>query len=135
MHVDWTKVCTLADPTAFGTAVGAIAQIFVFFGTGLGLLYAGRQLRNQKNTTNGQFLLELDKMFQLHNKVHVNLRPGGDWTQRTDSFTVHEWAEIEEYMGLFESIKLLIDKGAIDIDTVERMYGYRLSNIVANPLI
>jgi len=46
-----------------------------------------------------------------------------------------DWAAIDEYMALFESIQILIEKGVIDLETVDRMCGYRLLNIVENPII
>ena len=38
-------------------------------------------------------------------------------------------------MGLFERVKALIDDKIIDLDTVNRFYGYRLFNIVDNEAI
>jgi len=36
------------------------------------------------------------------------------------------------YLGLFERIKLLIDSGTLKLDEVDRLYGYRVQNIVKN---
>jgi len=38
-------------------------------------------------------------------------------------------------MGLFERVKVLIDDGIIDANTVNRLYGYRITNIVSNAAI
>ena len=38
-------------------------------------------------------------------------------------------------MGLFERVKVLVDDKIIDIDTVDRLYGYRVDNIVNNETI
>ena len=40
------------------------------------------------------------------------------------------------YMGLFERIYIFVEKGIIDdIDIINRLYGYRVRNIVANNII
>ena len=38
-------------------------------------------------------------------------------------------------MGLFERIKVLVDNRIIDLKTVDRLYGYRITNIVKNKKI
>ena len=81
-------------------------------------------------------------MFQFHTGVHLRLRPGGSWHNEQGGPMVgpaeedsKDWAAIDEYMALFESIQILIEKGVIDLETVDRMCGYRLLNIVENPII
>lgn len=98
-----------------------------------------------KGAVAGDFLLRLDKALRQHQDVHTRLRPGGDWSRVGPG---GEWRKevsgpefpkdgpaIESYMGLFERIRLLVEEGVIDIGTVDRLYGYRLSNIVSNPII
>jgi hypothetical protein len=38
-------------------------------------------------------------------------------------------------MGLFEHCELLIEKKLLDIETFKVIFEYRLSNIIANPII
>ncbi|HXU36336.1 MAG TPA: hypothetical protein VN937_08215 [Blastocatellia bacterium] len=38
-------------------------------------------------------------------------------------------------MGLFERIKVLVDDGIVDLATIDKLYGYRVFNIVANDVI
>jgi hypothetical protein len=52
--------------------------------------------------------------------------------------SVHDkgaWHEAICYMGLFETIKVLIDDGILDLETVNRLFGYRIRHIVKNELI
>lgn len=102
----------------------------------IGLFYAVRQLRAGQKIAKGDFLLRLDDAFQRHQEVHTRLRPGGMWADEVHGPTTQaEWIMVEQYMGLFERIKVMVDDGIIDVDTVDRLYGYRLFNIVGNPII
>jgi hypothetical protein len=104
--------------------------------TGIGLIYAGIQLRAAKKIARGEFLLRLDEMFQQHLEVHTRLRPGGVWAvQGKGPSSLEDWVAVEKYMGLFERIKVLIDDGIVDLATIDRLYGYRVFNIVANEVI
>ena len=81
-------------------------------------------------------LSRLDEELRPHEDVALKLRPGGVWFNGIDSpKSPQDWLAIESYMGSFERIQFLIEQKIIDIDTVDKMYGYRLSNIVMNPTI
>lgn len=104
--------------------------------TGAGLLYAGYELRQSRNIACGEFLLHIDELLQQHNKIHALLRPGGDYyTKKSRPMSREDWIAVESYMGLFERIKILLDRNIIDLDTVEKFYGYRVDNIVRNDTI
>ncbi|GAB4574742.1 MAG: hypothetical protein Kow0077_22830 [Anaerolineae bacterium] len=108
--------------------IGIVLTLIGVF-AGVYQLYVSRQVEL------GNFLLRLDDMFKAHQEVHLALRPGGKWSTDEEAKqpqTTEDWAAIEAYMGLFERIKILIDKRIIDADIVRRLYGYRLANIVAN---
>ena len=142
--VDWINLIS-----GLSAAVGLVL-------TGVGLIFAAAQVRTahrtvaQANQTaeqargiaEGQFLLQLDDMFWRHNKVHRLLRPGGAWSPK-DSFgnpkdyeapsNSEEWADAELYMGLFERIRVLMVRGIItDKAVINKLYGYRIANIVSN---
>lgn len=132
--------------TAFGsiaTAVGTIATGTGLIFTAIGLRYAGDQLRQSKQIaeeakkiTQGEFLLHLEELFQTHTETHKRLRPGGDWADgMSGPSNAAEWADVERYMGLFERISALVHDKILAIDYVDNFYGYRVLNIVANPVI
>jgi hypothetical protein len=113
-----------------------LATVVAVMGGLVGIWYAGRQLRESRLASRGGFLLELDDAFVRHGDIHRRLRPGGDWagTGRGPD-TADEWIAVEDYMGLFERIEVLIEGGILDAALVDRLYGYRVSNIVANRTI
>ena len=113
-----------------------LATVVGVMGGLLGLWYAGRQLRESRLASRGEFLLELDNAFVRHAEIHRRLRPGGEWagTGRGPE-TADEWIAVEDYMGLFERIEVLIEGGILDAPLVNRLYGYRVNNIVANATI
>ncbi|MCC6458009.1 MAG: hypothetical protein IT328_23845 [Caldilineaceae bacterium] len=122
----------MSSPEDMATLLGLIG----LFCTGIGLFYAGWQLRLSQKIARGEFLLHLDELFQQHQGIHVRLRPGGDYyTGECKPTTAEDWVAIEQYMGLFERIKMLVDDRIIDLDTIHRIYGYRVSNIVGNDTI
>ncbi len=140
----WTAVGSVA------TVIGSLAAGIGLVLTGLGLRYAGAQLEQSKqvakdakdvaeeskNIAQGEFLLRLDELFQQHIEVHRRLRPGGDWANaKSGPQTNDDWVDVEKYMGLFERIQFLVSRRIIDIDIIDKLYGYRLFNIVSNPII
>ena len=64
----------LGDWANIATIVGAITAVVV-------IIYTAYQVRQNTLISRGQFWLELEKMFAAHDEVHINLRPGGKWTE------------------------------------------------------
>ncbi|MBK3574080.1 hypothetical protein JHN63_09650 [Streptomyces sp. MBT65] len=86
--------------------------------------------------------MNLDEAFLRHLDVYSRLRPGddsqspGDWAERGQGpDSASEWMAVEQYMGLFERIEVLIEGGVLDTHLTNRLYGYRVRNIVANERI
>jgi hypothetical protein len=119
------------------TLAGLLLAAFGLILTGVGLVFTGKQLRASQRVAAGEFLLHLDQMlFEQHHEVHQLLRPGGAWeTQQAGPSSTEDWIKVERYMGMFERIKVLLDYGLLEINTVESFYGYRIRNIVANKTI
>jgi hypothetical protein len=46
--------------------------------------------------------------------------------------TVDELPLVEPYLGVFERIFIAYQAGQVDAETLDQLYGYRLSNIWAN---
>jgi hypothetical protein len=106
--------------------------------TGLGLLYAARQLRLSRAIARAESYLHLDELLLQHKKVYLKLYPDpkGEWGDRISGPTdVDEWGDVVVYMGLFERIKVLIELGVIDLAVIKRLYSYRLQDIVNNQVI
>lgn len=100
--------------------------------TGIGLIYAGLQMRLARRVARAEFLLQLDAMFREHQRVEHDLRvtwaDGGPGTHE-------EWIAVENYMGLFERVQAMVDDGIIDLNTFDMMYGYKLFYLVRNRVI
>lgn len=113
-----------------------IATIIASIIGGGALIVAAYQLRRSAKISEGQFLLELEKMLSTHDEVHMKLRPGGEWTQnQSGPSSVEEWAKIEDYMGFFEHCELLIQDGSLCSSRFNNIFGYRVHNIVDNQKI
>ncbi len=46
--------------------------------------------------------------------------------------TAEEWSSVDVYMGSLERIYVLVEKRLLDPDTVQRMYRYRVGNLMAH---
>jgi hypothetical protein len=117
---------TLASFTDWaGLAVGVCGLLLAMGG----FYYAGRQLLHSQRSAQGAFLLDLEEVLRQHDEVHRKLdSPGGREWAPSDN----EWPAIEAYMGVFERIQLLVERKILDIETVDRLYSYRVINIVLN---
>ena len=115
------------------------ASIFTILGVviaAVALIFTACQVHKNTLVNRGQFWLELEKMFSQHDKVHMNLRPGGKWSSEgTGPENVKEWVKVEDYMGLFEHCEIMLQKKLIDEDTFGAIFSYRLQNIVDNKQI
>lgn len=104
--------------------------------TGLGLLYAARQLRISRKIARGEFLLHLYELVQEHNCVHAALTDHGRWANKMGGpRSDEEWFSVDRYMGLLESLQVLVEDGFLDARTVDRQYGHRIAAIAGNDVI
>jgi hypothetical protein len=120
-----------------GVVVASIALIF----TAIQVYLNRRQLRLNTAVNRGNSWLKLEEMSRHYDNIHLKLRPGGEWTAQ-DVLGRYigpknnvEWAAVEDYMGFFEQIKILLDRKLIDKTTFKILFAYRLGNIVRNPII
>ena len=120
-------VClSLSEFANVATIVGAIVAVAA-------LLYTAYQVRRNAQTNRAMFWLDLEKMFQAHDPVHLKLRSGGKWADGASGPTTNEeWAALEDYMGLFEHCEIMMTSGLIDVSTFSDIFAYRLHNIVSN---
>ena len=119
----------LENVTNIATIVGAITAVAA-------IIYTAYQVRQNTRISRGQFWLELEKMFAAHDEVHINLRPGGKWAKANKGpETVEDWANVEDYMGLFEHCEIMLSKKLIDWETFGAIFSYRLHNILMNKTI
>jgi len=116
----------LASFTDWAGLAVAMCGLLVALG---GFYYAGRQLLHSQRSAQGTFLLDLEELLRQHDDVHRQLdSPTGRKWLPSDQ----DWPAIEAYMGVFERIQLLVERRILDIETVDRLYSYRVINIVLN---
>ena len=118
------------------TIIALILSGMGLIGTAIGLILTARQLKISQKIARSDFLLHIDELLGQHDKVHRLLRPGGDWSRAGGGpADAGDWADVDNYMGLFERMKVLVDSAIIDLPTLNRLYGYRITNIVSNTAI
>ena len=119
------------------TALADLATIVGVPITALALIYAALQLRHSAKTAKGQFLLQIEEQSNLHNEVHRKLYPNGDWGVEKSGAPkcLEEWGKVADYLGFFEQCESLIRDGSLDKSTFKKIYGYRVNNILDNPVI
>jgi hypothetical protein len=112
---------------------GSVIDLIVSSVTALGVVFAGRQLWLTRKMAGGEMAYKLYELMQSYNDVHTRLTCSGPDAYR--DATPEEWARVDRYMGMFESIQILAVGTIIDTDTVDRLWGHRIAALVANPSI
>jgi len=59
------------------------------------LVFAAFQLRHSVKVSEGQFLLELEKLMMTHDETHLKLRPPGAWSNGGSPSTQEEWSKLD----------------------------------------
>lgn len=120
---------TLSQASELATILGVVIA-------GIGLVYAAVQIRKTARISEGQFLLELTKMFKEHDAVHIKLRPAGDWQKGNQNpHTQQDWADVDAYMGLLERCEILIQQNSLDPNVFASLFAYRVDNLLAQGAI
>ena len=82
---------------------------------------------NQKNTdsTKSQFWMDLRTQFSKQSRfaVHKAIR---------ENHHILEWAEVDDYLGLFEVCYIMIRNGTLNPNDFRTLYGYRLASILSH---
>jgi hypothetical protein len=101
--------------------------------TAAGLFYTAKQLSNSKKIAKAELLLSLYGVIGRYNDIHAKLVEGGPWANGTSGpESQRDWARIDRYMGLFETIQIFVRDGIIDMPTVDRQYSHRVVALLKN---
>lgn len=125
--IDWTTIANVA------TCLEALVTFCLLIVAIVAAAYAYAELEHLRKAAKADLLLRLDAAFLEHRPTHLKLR-GGEWKGGGPT-SIEDWASVESYMGLFETIQILIDSKMTDFDDVDKRYGYRIANISNNPVI
>jgi hypothetical protein len=128
---------SLEEWSYMAAIVGALFAIIGFPLLAWQLFVARSQRRDAIILSTSQVLLAVDAVLATHAEVAAKLRPGGDWAgEKGKSRPMdNELFLVEPYLGVFERIFIAYKAGQVDKETLDQLYGYRLSNIWANQRI
>lgn len=124
------------DDHQIGVATLVVAALMALIAMG-GVWYAVKTLADSIRVSRAQFFATVRGLMSNYDDVHTNLRPGGAWASEVPAGPQNpaEWARVELYMGLFEYCERLLEQGLLNKTDFDRNLRYRLTNIVANPII
>lgn len=105
-----------------GNIIALVGVILAIPGVGFGLY----QLSRNQRTVRGQFLLDLHQLFAPYEEIHRAIE---DPNWRPDAA---ELSQMRSYLGSFERLWILTEYEVVDLEVVERLYGYRIHKIRQN---
>ena len=109
--------------TDIGTLILAIA-------TTTSLIYISRQVNVTRQQTKGEFLLALDEQFEKTNEIALRLVSDPSFVP-----VEKEWIEIWRMMSVFERIQIMVEDKILDVNLVNRLFGFRLLYLIENDTI
>lgn len=114
-------------------AIAAISTGLGVVVTAGGLIFVAFQIRDARKAVQSQFINELSVEAASMYDTYTKLLPGESWSSSgSGPQTRDELAKIIAYLGFFAKIKILLEKRAIDIKTVDRMFAFRFFLVVHN---
>jgi hypothetical protein len=99
---------------------------------------AAKEAKRSTAIARGQFLILTRNVLANYDDINANFHRGGrwDWSKtRKGPETAEEWERTEVYMGTFEFCEIMLDAGYLDADEAKAAFGYRVKNIVSNPIV
>jgi hypothetical protein len=127
----------IAIATLIVTVLTLLIAIVAVWYAAKTLKYAAETLTDSVRVSRAQFFATVRSLLSNYDDVHAKLRPDGDWASEVPAGPQNaaEWARVELYMGLFEYCERLLEQGLLNKKDFDRNLRYRLTNIVANPII
>ncbi len=119
--MSWTEVATFV--AAFGTIASA-----------LGVGVVAIQLRDGRRFTKASLVNELEREYAGLYCTYTHLLPGGPWSaEGPGPDTLDDCSLLEAYLEFFEKIAIILETGALDLTTIDRLYGHRFFLALHNP--
>ena len=118
--------------TEFWTSVSTISQTAASVVTIVGILFIAWQVSDSRRFTKSQLLNDLEKESKEYRHVYMMIT--GPWrTAEEVSPQEEQLYDVFDCLGFFERVKILLDNRVIDMQTVDRLFGYRFFLLVNNP--
>jgi hypothetical protein len=91
------------------------------------LVFSVYQFIKGYNINSGAYLIELRSVFleEKKNNLHLKLR-------NKSNYAPEDWSVVDDYLGTFEVVNIMIKRGALNKRNIKELYSYRVSNIVRN---
>jgi hypothetical protein len=84
--------------------------------------------KKNNKISRSSFLLEIRDKFQIERRynTHITLK---------NSKTIENWADLDDYLGLFEICELMIQNKSLVFVEFKKLYAHRLKNILQNKAV
>jgi hypothetical protein len=127
-------IMSLTDKIALCTLIVTVIGVVLALA---GIAVAIWTLKESARVAKAQFFVTIRALLANYDDIHAYLRPEGKWgtVPIAGPADAIEWARVELYMGTFEYCEIMLRHGFLDEKEFCKAYGYRLGNIVANPII
>lgn len=110
-----------------------IASIVGLFFAGTSVYYLARQVRESRRAVRAQFISGLENEFAALYDTYSKLLPDGEWfSTGIGPQGYSEIARLAFYLSFFAKLDYLIGLGAIDLQTVNRLFAFRFFLAVHN---
>lgn len=110
--------------------ISDVASIVLAVSGTFSLIYIARQVAVTRQQTKGQFLLSLDESFAKARELYMKLNAEPNFVPEGE-----DWPRIWSLMSVFERISIMVADKILDVEIVERLYGYVLMGLIANDAI
>lgn len=108
--------------------VTTVATVFGF----VGVMW---QIQLQRKDVRSRFLSELDRETNHFIDVHQSLMGGGEpLPTEYEELSIEKRTKLHAYLALFERIEICIENGAIDEQSVKKLFGLRMKVLFGHTL-
>jgi len=83
------------------------------------------EFRKNNNISKSNFLLELREKFMIERRLRI-------YKALRNEEKIEDWTDLDDYLGLFEICEIMIKNKTIEFQNFEKLYKYRLRNILCN---
>ena len=112
----------------FLTIAAQLAQVLTL----IGVVFLYLQIQNNRKTTQGQLINDLEKEFTGYYYIYSKLKPSGKWHDFVQ-LEHDEISDLEMLAAYCEKLWHFQDRGLLDWETLDLMFRHRFFNIMQNP--
>ncbi|WP_297868915.1 hypothetical protein [uncultured Flavobacterium sp.] len=109
-----------------------LIEMIGFIVTIAGFIITIITLKKGQNDLRISNVLKLKEIFNEYLDIHSKLSPNGEWNNPNFNFnniSSKEFSKFNDYAGIFEAVKLMLENGSLKQPEFKTFFLYRLSNI------